>query len=437
MSIHRTTLYLFVNLLFTLLILESGDKSVSSRPSLDDKVLRCPSVYTPNSFAGRRNLIDFWNESPEILSVSIYNADNPRQVFRSFTVEPGRARASGLDNIVVGDNWGIQVNNSGICSIGELTKLKDSSGAFQVHSSQLGPPIVALDPKWLRDDVINLDSGFSLTGSSDRDLCLVREKKGVVLGCHNRNAFDALETVNTCVLCLTSPFQFSLSELTPTVIWYQNRTGGRDSNLQNLNSNPKANPRFDNALTGENVAKVYLGTTRMYRVLGEQQRRINLLSCSVAKSRSQIPDKYRNPNGTLNSNIISDLRTTLFSQKTYIAIGGYEQQIGGGKDASGAFTYSKPLHKLEDYQLFGLSLNTNDVQTSNASYIASTIFHEILHNFGFGHTSNDPESYKDRSVAILAMEDCMREESDKLKGNGNVAQINTAISMATEKKVSR
>jgi ssRNA-specific RNase YbeY (16S rRNA maturation enzyme) len=40
-------------------------------------------------------------------------------------------------------------------------------------------------------------------------------------------------------------------------------------------------------------------------------------------------------------------------------------------------------------------------------------FHELLHNLGFGHTSNNDLSSQKSFYAILAMEDCMNQEAKK------------------------
>jgi|GEM_PF-2886350 len=375
-------------------------------------------------FDGHTGKIGFQNDKDYPVTVNLYHPDAPDRIFGSYRVESKQNIYLG-DNVVIGGDWGIQVEGSGICIVGKVSKF-DSYGNgnfFQTWTSQLGMAdpnetnnTVSLNPEWLTDNVID-NSGFSLAGETSNDLCLSNNNGRIQLGCNNAPVFEELERLNDCPLCLTGNFPRSYKEFSSTTFWYQSKLGGRDSNLSNLNSNPNDNPTSDDALTGNVASKIYQGVTLMTRVMKESE--IDLLRCSAQNAKSQIPQKYTYSSGG-NSNLdfvvtplASDLENLIMSSRNHIAIGGYRQSIGGGKNSSGAFTYSSPLSTIGTTKLIALSVNTVDVQNSEPNRVAAVIFHELLHNLGFGHTSNDPSSYRNRSVAILAMEDCMNQEAKK------------------------
>jgi hypothetical protein len=126
----------------------------------------------------------------------------------------------------------------------------------------------------------------------------------------------------------------------------------------------------------------------------------------------------------------------LFSGNSYIAIGAYKQSLSRSKYAMGAFTYSEPLAISKPpvkiirmlgrrrirvpfgspTALFGFSINVNDLDQSSIPRVASVAFHELLHNVGLGHGNNDPDTYKNRKLPILALEDCMYTQAEKLQG---------------------
>lgn len=82
-----------------------------------------------------------------------------------------------------------------------------------------------------------------------------------------------------------------------------------------------------------------------------------------------------------------------------LAIGGfYNPRVVG-------FTFSQIFYN-HDQQLF--AINMVDAPR-DLDRITGTLFHEILHNWGFSHNSNDPSAYQDRSKAILALQDSMQE----------------------------
>ncbi|MFT4553141.1 MAG: hypothetical protein ACI9S8_001777 [Chlamydiales bacterium] len=82
-----------------------------------------------------------------------------------------------------------------------------------------------------------------------------------------------------------------------------------------------------------------------------------------------------------------------------LAIGGfYNPRVVG-------FTFSQIFHN-HDQQLF--AINILDAPR-DLDRITGTLFHEILHNWGFSHNSNDPTAYQDRTKAILALQDVMQE----------------------------
>ena len=82
-----------------------------------------------------------------------------------------------------------------------------------------------------------------------------------------------------------------------------------------------------------------------------------------------------------------------------LAIGGfYNPRVVG-------FTFSQIFHNNQ-HQLF--AINMVDAPRS-LDRSTGTLFHEILHNWGFSHNSNDPTAYKDRTKAILALQDAMQE----------------------------
>jgi len=177
----------------------------------------------------------------------------------------------------------------------------------------------------------------------------------------------------------------------------------------------------DAYFTPDRADKLYQGTAIMARVLKERER--DLFLCAADRTRSQIPARYigsvssRAGRYILENNpILGDVRE-LMSERSYIAIGAYEQSLSPEKNASGAFTYSQPLARVQstNSKLLGLSFNVNYLDRISPQGVASVLFHELMHNLGFGHTSNDPESYKDRSVAILALEDCMKAEAEQIR----------------------
>jgi hypothetical protein len=153
----------------------------------------------------------------------------------------------------------------------------------------------------------------------------------------------------------------------------------------------------------------------MTRVVKESKT--DLMICASREAKRQIPQRYSDDSsGSVRLNVssfIDNFESLVMFSNNYIVIGGYRQPIGGGKNTSGAFTYSSPLSTLGSANLIALSINTVDLANSDDDRVAAVIFHELLHNMGFSHTSNDPSSYNDRSVAILALEDCMNKEAAK------------------------
>lgn len=86
--------------------------------------------------------------------------------------------------------------------------------------------------------------------------------------------------------------------------------------------------------------------------------------------------------------------------KSTLAIGGFENN--STVHAAG-FTYGE-VDSDGASKLYSINLLSRQFSLDET---VGYIFHEVLHNFGFMHGSNALDSYKDRSVAILALEDMM------------------------------
>jgi hypothetical protein len=104
------------------------------------------------------------------------------------------------DNFIIGDIWDPTIGK----------------GEF---SMRLGPSQGILpNPEWFTDSVIRND-GFSLAGDK-KDLCLVKNNGRIELGCNNAPAFEQLEKLNECALCLTGNFSRSYKQFSSAIFWY-------------------------------------------------------------------------------------------------------------------------------------------------------------------------------------------------------------------------
>lgn len=289
------------------------------------------------------------------------------------------------------------------------------------------------------------EPSLGLTGVNSSDLCLQNSDDHpelAWLSCNNSPVFTSFAyTSDSSVIRRYGRYRDAAS----ATFLYQYRLGGRDSNLSGLNSDSKFHPMSDTSFTPDQADKLYQGIAIMARILKGRER--ELFVCAANRTQSQIPSRYIGSVGSSHSStsievpfggnidvptgspispgeryiagnnpILQDVRE-LMSERSYIAIGAYEQSLSPGRNASGAFTYSQPLARVQstNSKLFGLSFNVNDLDLSSPQRVASVLFHELMHNLGFGHTSNDPQAYRNRGVAILALEDCMKEEAEQIR----------------------
>jgi len=268
--------------------------------------------------------------------------------------------------------------------------------------------------------------GFGLTGVSgshganSSDLCLQNASNVAWLSCNNSPVFTSFAyTSDSSIVRRYGRY----SDVASANFFYQYRLGGRDSNLSSLNSRPGFHPTSDAFFTPDQADKLYQGMAIMARILKYRER--ELFVCAANRTQSQIPRRYIRTNSSIlpgeqyiagNNPILRDVRE-LMSERSYIAIGAYEQSLSPERFASGAFTYSQPLARVQstNSKLYGLSFNVNDLDRSSPQRVASVLFHELMHNLGFGHISNDPQAYTNRGVAILALEDCMKEEAEQIR----------------------
>ncbi|MCB9137058.1 MAG: SH3 domain-containing protein [Caldilineaceae bacterium] len=180
----------------------------------------------------------------------------------------------------------------------------------------------------------------------------------------------------------------------------------------------------DGIYSGEQVEQLSRAVDSMLWVF--DNRMDELMGCGVQNSANEIPGAYITANKLLDGNKLAGHIDALFfsSKVSIIAIGGFNKSQNSNGSYTRGVTFSgllyppsEPPHYLDEIPylsgtLTGFNLNTNSVvwKYMAEDIMAGVIFHEILHNFDFGHNSNDLSSYKDRSKAILALQDCMAEE---------------------------
>jgi hypothetical protein len=181
-----------------------------------------------------------------------------------------------------------------------------------------------------------------------------------------------------------------------------------------------------------------------------------LMSCATQRTTRSIPDNYRFSNGILNTQRLKqDLRCTFNLPTTslatnHIAIGAFNNPSDDGGITLG-LTWSRPLDTVPgdpgtvrdlsrvcdpeiNSFLIGINLNVSleSQELLTLGTGAASIFHELLHNFGFHHfsggqRSNDASAYTDRSQAILALEDCMCNLVRNRVLEGNLSELSPEL----------
>ncbi|MEB3338877.1 MAG: hypothetical protein VKJ46_15510 [Leptolyngbyaceae bacterium] len=84
-------------------------------PELRSQGIQCPTQYIAPAFTGRAGKIAFNNETDQAIFVTLFHP-NIGQVFSTYKVAPKQNIYLG-NNMVVGNDWGIRVPNSGICNV--------------------------------------------------------------------------------------------------------------------------------------------------------------------------------------------------------------------------------------------------------------------------------------------------------------------------------
>jgi hypothetical protein len=198
--------------------------------------------------------------------------------------------------------------------------------------------------------------------------------------------------------------------------WYQSAGGGWSGEGY-----------IDGAFTGDSAILLHASVTLMTWVLAE--RMDDLMSCAASKTVLEIPSRYVFTDGyTLvpgfdTQKLKRDLEAMFFFGipfSTHIAIGAFNNPAKDGGIKLGV-TWSEPLDSRPQNEkdlsnitslgsvLIGINHNVHSdaLNLLTLGTSAGSIFHEILHNFGFDHGDNKLSSYKDRTKALFALEDCM------------------------------
>ncbi len=264
------------------------------------------------------------------------------------------------------------------------------------------------------DDVVELTDGFGLV-DTNTDLRLKDPSNGSMItelaGSH-AVLFEELSRVADCPLCLIG-FDTYKNHINAR-FWYQTSLG----TIPNSDYN-------DGTFSGDDAIRLHAAVTLMSWALSERMN--ELLSCAVSNARSLIPERYNVPFSLVSQLDAAKLREDFLlaffpaePSTTHISIGAFDNDASNGAITLGV-TWSRPLDSRPqeaqdlsniqnlDSVLIGINQNvsTDADKILTLGRSAGNIFHELLHNFGFGHNTNDLSSYKDRTIAILAIEDCM------------------------------
>lgn len=292
--------------------------------------------------------------------------------------------------------------------------------------AQEAPPVI-----WT-DDILEFpkaEQGQMLSGIDESFIALPEDESGDVLSGSNGESFSDLQLVS-------SDGTASVEEYTANTtahFWYQSGPGyWSEGEFQ------------DDVFSPAEAAALKSGVNLMMWVLNTQMD--TLMACVNRDRLVVIPDEYVTAY-TLDTmldtdKLARDLGLTLNSSKqVHIVIGAFDKRRNDDNSITAGVTWqsvidSRPgkINFLSDINnvraaLIGINLNVGpDASTVNYNYLfdgpkaAAIVFHEILHNYGFGHDGNASGDYNNRSKAILALEDCMLEIA-RNHSNGSTTNV--------------
>ena len=132
-------------MLLTIAIARDAQNTIT-RLINESSTVACSSSYDPRPYrpgtsgwTGQVGQIAFVNnKGGRPVKVTLYHPDAPGRAFKSWNVLPNQNIF--LDDVVIGFDWGIQVDNSAICIVGKVSDWNQFNGKFIFQGSTFRMP---------------------------------------------------------------------------------------------------------------------------------------------------------------------------------------------------------------------------------------------------------------------------------------------------------